>query len=165
MSDQLESLTNYLMARTPARIHGFFEAEITGVQLIRSMKDLGLGQMRIGISRSTVMLSWYAYPYREYPPSLIYALVMAWIEGQANALFDELQLPDPAADVSLGTEQQGRGDLTITLELAEALVLRQHEQGEIGLCGKRWTLHEAEVWTAETFDVAPVMSGVSDAED
>ena len=153
MSGQLESLTSYLLARTPARIHGFFAAEIADVQLIRSTKNLGMGQLRIGLARHTIELSWYAYPYREYQPALIYALVLAWIEGHANKLFDELQLPAPSADVSLDTEQQGRGDLTITLELIEELTAQEHEQGEIELYGKRWTLAGAEVSTAKSFNV------------
>lgn len=151
MSGQLQSLTDYLLARTPERIHGFFAAEIADVQLIRSTKDLGMGQMRIGLARHTVELSWYAYPYHEYQPVLIYALVLAWIEGNANAIYDELQLPAPTADVSLGTEQQGRGDLTITLELIEELTMQEHKRGEIELYGKCWTLAEAEVSAAKSF--------------
>ncbi|HFI1904558.1 TPA: phage tail protein [Enterobacter roggenkampii] len=165
MSGQLESLTEYLLRSTPQRIHGAFKSETVDVQLVYSSKDLGAGRRRCGIARQTIELSWYAYPYREYPPVLLYTLVMAWIEGYANALHDELQLPAPTVDPSLDTEQQGRGDVTITLELAEELVIEEHPQGEIELHGKRWTLVSAEVWTAETFEVMASVKGGSDAED
>lgn len=165
MSGQLESLTEYLLRATPQRIHGTFQSEIADVQLVYSSKELGAGRRRCGIARQTIELSWYAYPYREYPPTLLYILLMAWIEGYANALHDELQLPAPSVDPSLDTEQQGRGDVTITLELAEELVIEEHPQGEIELHGKRWTPVCPEVWTAETFEVLASVKGGSDAED
>lgn len=165
MSGQLESLTAYLMALTPVRIHGSFMAETAGVQLVRSTRRVSEGQQRIGVARSTVELSWYAYPYREYSPAMIYALVLAWIEGHANDLFDELNLPEPSADISLDTEQQGRGDVTITLELADELILWLDEQGEIELSGERWSLATPEVWTAETFEVDTRIKSDADAAD
>lgn len=164
MSGQLESLTEYLLRSTPQRIHGTFKSEPVDVQLVYSSKDLGAGQRRCGFARQTIELSWYAYPYRAYPPVLLYTLVMAWIEGYANAFHDELQLPAPTVDPSLDTEQ-GIGDVTITIELAEELVIEEHPQGEIELHGKRWTPVCPEVWTAETFEVMASVKGGSDAED
>lgn len=164
MSGQLESLTEYLLRATPQRIHGTFKSEPVDVQLVYSSKDLGAGQRRCGFARQTIELSWYAYPYRLYPPVLLYTLVMAWIEGYANAFHDELQLPAPSVDPSLDTEQ-GIGDVTITIELAEQLVIEEHPQGEIELHGKRWTPVCQEIWTAETFEVMASVKGGSDAED
>lgn len=164
MSGQLESLTEYLLRATPQRIHGTFKSEPVDVQLVYSSKDLGAGQRRCGFARQTIELSWYAYPYRAYPPVLLYTLVMAWIEGYANAFHDELQLPAPSVDPSLDTEQ-GIGDVTITIELAEELVIEEHPRGEIELHGKRWTPVCPEVWTAEMFEVVASVKGGGDAQD
>ena len=165
MSGQLESLTEYLLRSTPERIHGAFQSEIVDVQLVYSSKDLGAGQRRCGIARQTIELSWYAYPYREYPPVLLYTLVMAWIEGYANTFHDELQLPPPSVDPSLDTEQHGRGDVTITLELAEELVIQEHPQGEVELHGRRWSPVCPEIWAAETFAVMAGVKGGGNVED
>lgn len=153
MSGQLESLTAYLMSTMPARIHGTFEAGSTGGTLVSTRKNLGNGRRRIGVARQGIELSWYAYPYREFPPATLYALVLAWIEGYANTLFDELDLPEPTFDVVLGTEQQGRGDVTITLELADELLIVEDPRGDILLDGRRWSLSGPELWVAEDFDV------------
>ena len=153
MSGQLESLTAYLMNTMPARIHGTFAAESTGGHLVSTRKNLGNGRRRIGVARQGIELSWYVYPYREYPPAMLYALVLAWIEDSANALFEELDLPEPTFDVVLGTEQQGRGDVTISLELADELLIIEDSRGDIVLDGRRWSLSGPEIWVAEDFDV------------
>ncbi|MEM5487062.1 phage tail protein [Enterobacter cloacae] len=153
MTGQLESLTAYLLGTMPARIHDMFSVESTGGTLVSTRKNLGNGRRRIGVARQSIEISWYAYPYRDYPPAMLYALVLAWIESYANSLFEELSLPEPTFDVALGTEQRGRGDVTVSLELADELIITEDPKGEIVLDGRRWKLSGPEIWVAEEADV------------
>ncbi|RTP98382.1 phage tail protein [Enterobacter sp. WCHEn045836] len=157
MSGQIESLTTYLMKTVPARIQGFFASESLGGQLIPTQKNLGNGFRRLGIARQDIELTWEAYPYREYPPAMLHALVLAWLEESANPLFDELGLPDPSFEVVLDTEQQGRGDVTITLELADELIIIEDPGGDIPLDGTRWRLETPDIWVAEQFGISAVV--------
>lgn len=152
MSGQLQSLTGYLMAQTSPRLQTFFAAEQTTGTMHRKSKALGLGQQLIGVVRYKAELSWLDFPYRDFPPEVIYAHVLAWLDDSANALFEELSLPDPDIDVSLNTEQ-GTCDLYITLELAEEIAIAPDKDGEIALRGQRWAVILPDVWTAEEVTV------------
>ncbi|HBM2908091.1 TPA: phage tail protein [Klebsiella michiganensis] len=147
---QLDSLTRFIRENTPPRTQTYFEAVQDSGTLIRSFKDMGLGQYRLGIARYTVTLDWASLPYRLYSPVLLYAAVLAWLEQFRDPLFDELELPDPTFDVVFDNEQSC-SDVLITLELADAITIIRDPAGDILLNGERWMLQTPDIFTAEEF--------------
>lgn len=149
---QLDCLTNFIRETTPPRTQTYFEAVQDAGTLIRSHKDLGLGQYRLGIARYSVTLDWASLPYRLYSPVLLYAAVLAWLEQSRSALFDELELPDPTFDVVFDNEQSC-SDVLITLELADEITIIRDPVGDILLNGERWALQTPDMFIAESFSL------------
>ncbi|EPN2803318.1 phage tail protein [Serratia marcescens] len=143
---ELESLTTFIAENMPPRAMQMFLPTSEGGELIRSHKALGLGQIRIGVLRYTATLSWNDFPYRECSPGLVYALTMAWTSERANALRDELELPDPRVDPEY--DDDGSCSLLVEVDVADEIILKPCETGDVPWRGQRWTVVYPEVWTA-----------------
>lgn len=146
MSGQLESLTEHLRKTIPPRIFQFFDAQIDSGQLIRTTKSLGAGRYRMGVLRYEALLSWVNFPFREYPPALIYAQVMAWTDEFQNDLAEELNLGSPGVDMAFNHERVG--DLIITVNMVDEITMKEAGDGPVFFRGKRWALELPEVYYA-----------------
>lgn len=144
---ELESLTAFITANMPPRAMQMFLPTMENCEIIRSAKGLGLGQRRIGVLRYDAVLSWDDFPYRECSPGLVYALVLTWLSEHANALNDELKLPDPTVDPEY--DDEGSCILQVVVAVADEIILKPSDAGAVPSKGQRWEVVYPEVWTAE----------------
>lgn len=144
---ELESLTAFITANLPERAMQMFQSSMDDCEIIRNAKGLGLGQKRIGVLRYSATLSWDNFPYRECSPGLVYALVLTWLSEHANALNDELRLPDPTVDPEF--DDEGSCILQVVVAVADEIILKPSDTGAVPSKGQRWDVVYPEVWTAE----------------
>ncbi|HEO9045952.1 TPA: phage tail protein [Enterobacter kobei] len=135
---QLDDIVAFLTRVMPARTLDYFNADMTAVQLIPSTKSLGLGYYRLGILRYTATISWNGFPYREYPPAMIWAHLLSWLHDHRNEVSSELELPMPTIDPLFIDEWSS--DIDIDIELADEITIQESSDGEIEFMGKRWRL-------------------------
>ncbi|HDT4622779.1 TPA: phage tail protein [Klebsiella oxytoca] len=155
---QLDDLTAFLNERMPPRAFQAFAAEADSGRMVRTTKDLGNGRFRICAVRYSVTLSWIDFPFRQYPPALVYAHVAAWIEErQTIPAGMSLEQSEPQIDPTLNHERAG--DLYITMEVIDEVVIIQDPRGEIELMGQLWTLEDPRIDTAEEFDLSVTVAG------
>ncbi|MCT2387307.1 phage tail protein [Erwinia pyrifoliae] len=157
--NQMESLTAFIEENMPPRAMQMFLSAMDDCELIRSEKGIGLGQRRIGILRYSVVLVWDDFPYRICPPARLYALVLCWVKEHANALRDELKLPDPVVDPEFNDD--GTASIQVTVVVADEIILRPAESGAVPLNGQRWDVVYPELWTAEEGEVFTRSEGQS----
>lgn len=148
---QLESLTAFITENLPADAMQMFSSSMDDCELMRSAKGLGNDQRRIGVLTYSARLSWDNFPFRKYSPGLVYALVLVWVDEHANALRDELKLPDPTVDPEF--DDEGTCILEVVVALADPLIIREQESGPIPFGNKVWDLVNPEIWVAEEADV------------
>lgn len=149
--NQLESLTAFITENLPSDAMQFFMSSQEDAQLIRSQKALGNDQIRMGVMTYTGVIAWDNFPFRKYSPGLVYALVMAWLEEHADPLREEFRPEDVNVDPQFNDEDSCL--LDITVGLADPLIIQVQEDGPVPYRGKRWTLVNPEIWTAETMDL------------
>lgn len=148
---QLESLTAFITENLPADAMQMFSSSMDDCELMRSAKGLGNDQRRIGVLTYSARLSWDNFPFRKYSPGLVYALVLVWVDEHANELRDELKLPDPTVDPEF--DDEGTCILEVVVALADPLIIREQESGQIPFRNKVWDLVNPEIWVAEEADV------------
>lgn len=143
---QIESLTAFLTECLPERAMQQFESAIDNAELITAPKSLGLNQRRLGIFRYHAVLNWGAFPYRICAPAEVYALVLVWLDSHRNDVYDELELAGPTVDIEF--DEENTSPLEIVVELADSVNIREDENGNIPLRGKRWSLVNPEIMIA-----------------
>lgn len=152
---QLESLTAFITENMQADAMQFFSSDMDDCELVRSTKALGNipgnNQIRMGVLTYSARLSWDNFPFRKYSPGLIYALVLAWLGEHANELRDELKLADPTIDPEF--DDEGSCILDVVVPLADPLIIREAEGGEIPYKGKRWEIVNPEIWVAAEMEI------------
>lgn len=154
MSDnsQLDSLTAFLREQMPARAMQSFTSEMTSLKTIPAARDLGLGQVRLSVIRYDAELIWERFPYRECDPRLLMALIEVWLtlDDEGRELFGQVGITnaDPQWDIELIDEETAI--VTVTIPMAESLVIVPDENGNIPYQGERYRLGNADVWTALT---------------
>ena len=144
--NQLESLTAFITANLPSDVMQMFESSQDNCELMRSGKALGNNQKRIGLLRYDATLSWDRFPFRVCSPGLVYALVLTWVSEHANEFREQLQLPDPTVDPEF--DDEGYCILQIVVPMADPIILKEDESGDVPAQGKRWSLVVPEIWTA-----------------
>ncbi|MBS0851261.1 phage tail protein [Enterobacter sp. JGM127] len=147
---QLENLTAFFKDNVPERAMRSFTSVLDEMEFVPAAKDLGLGQYRQAVIRYDAVLSWERFPYRLFPPQLLMSLMAAWMDEAERQLLDDIGVTeaDPQWDVSVADEETA--DIVLTVPMAEELVIREDEKGLIPWNGKRWSLVDAEIWTALT---------------
>lgn len=145
---QLECLVSFLQQHMPPRALQFFDAQVESGEFVRSTKSLGLDRYRLTILRYSAELSWVGMAYRVYPPVMVCAHVMAWVEEHRNTL---LELPPPQLDPDFDHERAA--DLIITLDLADEIVICRDPEGEVFFRGERWSPENPALYTAESFEI------------
>ena len=157
--NQIESLTAFITANLPSDVMQMFESCQESCELIRSCKALGLKQRRIGLLRYDASLTWDRFAFRVCSPGLVYALVLSWVSEHANEFHQQLQLPDPTVDPEF--DDEGYCILQVVVPMADPIILREDESGNVPANGKRWSLVEPEIWMAKQVDFIAQQGGKS----
>jgi hypothetical protein len=153
---QLESLTAFFKENVPARAMQSFDSVVDELGLVLAAKDMGLDQYRQAIVRYDAVLSWERFPYRLCPPQLLMSLMLAWLDDADRDLFDDIGITDADPQWDVTVEDEETATVVLTVPMAEELVIRKDENGAIPFRGERWSLADAEIWTALTATVYAV---------
>lgn len=152
MSDnsQLDSLTGFLNEFMPARAMQSFTSEMANLKTIPAAKELGLGQVRLSVIRYDAELMWERFPFRECDPRLLMALIEVWLaqDSAERELFSQIGITsaDPDWDIELIDEENAI--VTVTVPMAESLVIVPDDSGPVPYQGARYRLADPEIWTA-----------------
>ena len=148
MKTQLDALTSFLTQNLPPRALLGFDSQIDGMQVVSAAKELGNDQYRLSVLRSDALLSWERFPFRLVPPQLLVALLEVWLDEVASPILDEIGIANTDVDWDVTLEDEETATVVLTIPLADELVIRPDEKGEIPFRGERWSLVEPEIWTA-----------------
>lgn len=145
--NQLDSLYAFLAGNLPERLMGKSvgaDAWMDNIELKHGLKDLGLGQRQVAVRQYVATLAWERWPYREYDPDTLFALVMIWLEKHSNYRRDHLSLPAPAVYTELMNHQDAI--ITIDVPLIDDITLAEDaEQGVIPINDRRYRLAPPQV--------------------
>ncbi|AXF75330.1 phage tail protein [Erwinia tracheiphila] len=137
-----EALPDRLMETTGA------DAWMDDIELINAAKAWGLNQRRIWVRRYNATLAWERWPYRQYAPDVLFALIGVWLNEHANEHYNQLELAPPAVFVEL--MDNGNAVITITVPLADDVIIAEDaENGVIPMKDKRWSVVSGGVDIAE----------------
>lgn len=162
---QLDSLTDFMRRHIPPRAMNAFKSEMHDASLKLVYKDLGMNQRCLGVLRYYATLSWQRFPYRECPPAMVYALLLAWLKDHRNPFYDELGLGEP--DVDIRDDDELGGLLDISIELADSITVTEDTDGDIPCSGRRYRLAYPEFYTVSqaTIAGAPGGTAIVDGDD
>lgn len=147
---QLDSLTGFIKSNVPPRAMLSFSSEMTGLKTVPAAKELGLGQVRLSVIRYDAELMWERFPFRECDPRLLMALIEVWLaqDSAERELFSQIGITsaDPDWDIELIDEENAI--VTVTVPMAESLVIVPDDSGPVPYQGARYRLADPEIWTA-----------------
>ena len=147
---QLELLTSFIKSEMPPRAMQSFTSEMTGLKTIPAARDMGLGQVQLSVIRYDAELIWERFPYRECDPRLLMALLEVWqaTDTEDRDLFGQVGITnaDPDWDIELIDEEAAI--VSVTVPMAERLIIVPDENGQIPYQGGRYRLADPEIWTA-----------------
>lgn len=155
---QLNTLTDYLISKLPPKVSACLDSWMENATLVYAPRDMGRYSEMAQLQFDAV-LSFENYPFRVYPPPLLFCLVTGWLSDHDQRR-EELQLGDPA--LVIGESAEDLADVEMTIKFSCPLCVVQDAAGEIEWDGARWTLAEPEIWTAETFDLSVGVASDSD---
>ncbi|ATM78692.1 phage tail protein [Serratia fonticola] len=146
---KLETLTAFLQANLPQRVANLeFNSDMEELSFIPAQRDMGLGQYQLAVMEYEAVLSWGRFPYRQFDPRNLCALLLAWlIENADQGLIEqgfELSMPELAIVVT----DDKTALVEVVIKMVEPLTLKEDEQGVIPFDGKRWRLDCPEIWWA-----------------
>ncbi|WP_278399795.1 phage tail protein [Hafnia paralvei] len=150
---QLESLTQFFKDNVPPRAMLGFSSEMDELQYIPAQKDLGLGQYRLAILRSTALLSWERFPYRLCDPRLLMALMTVWLNEADRSLFERNGIDDSSPEWDVSVDDEETATVVLTVPMVEELCIVPDEKGAIPFDGQHWRLADPAIWTALTAQV------------
>jgi hypothetical protein len=150
---QLTELTTFLKTHLPERVKGF-DSYMEEVKLVMGRKDgdRNREQTRIGLTTYDGVVMWDKWPYRDCDPALLYALVLIWRDEHATDLMDDIAVADPDLDVDVVDEEMAI--ISITIPMAEEILIQPDPNGTIPYAGKRWQVATPMIDTAETALIA-----------
>jgi len=145
---QLESLTAFFRENVPARAQVRFDSVAEDMRVVPAARDLGEKQYQQGVIRYSGLLSWERFPYRLVSPQLLVSLLAAWMDDNESDVMDSIGITDADPEWDVTVEDEETATVVLSIPLAEALVIRQDDNGPIPWNGERWTLATPEIWTA-----------------
>lgn len=146
---QLDELHDFVRRNLPERLMTTTGADawMENIEIIHAAKAWGLNQRRVAVRQYQATLAWERWPYRQYDPDTLFALVMVWLAKHANEHYNRDELPPP--DVILQLTDNDNASLFITVTLADDIILVESEdEGIIPLEGKRYRVAPPTVNTA-----------------
>lgn len=154
--NQLKSLTAFITEAMPSSVMAGFSGRMDEIQLIPAHQDKGLEQYRLAIIRYKAVLTWASFPYQEYDPRLLMALLLSWLSQEERTLFEEIGIDSERPVFDIDPIDSSTATVVVTLPMAEELNLAPDEQGPIPFDGQRWKLTDPEIWTATEAEILPV---------
>ena len=147
---QLDSLTAFLRGNVPPRAMQSFTSEMTALKTIPAAKSLGMDQERLSVIRYDAELIWERFPFRECDPRLLMALLEVWLASDSadRELFSQVGITNANPDWDIELIDEEAAIVTVTVPMAESLIIVPDEQGNIPYQGGRYRLADAEIWTA-----------------
>ncbi|HCI6131736.1 TPA: phage tail protein [Klebsiella variicola subsp. variicola] len=160
---QLDELHRFIHDHVPGRLMDTAGADewMDDIELVRSVKDLGLGQRRIAVRRYSGVLAWERWPYRQISPDFLFALVCAWLDDHGNDLREQLSLDDPTVYVEVRDNQTAI--IMITVPLVDDITLVPDENGPVPYGTERYRLDAPEIHAATDLTVYGIKAGEDDA--
>ncbi len=146
---QLDELHDFVRRNLPERLMTTTGADawMENIEIIHAAKAWGLKQRRVAVRQYQATLAWERWPYRQYDPDTLFALVMVWLVEHANEHYNRDEMPPP--DVILQLTDNDNATLFITVQLADDIILAESEdEGIIPLKGKRYLVAAPTVNTA-----------------
>ncbi|NXZ86286.1 phage tail protein [Serratia fonticola] len=162
---QLDELYAFIKANLPERLMRTVGADawMDDIELIHAAKDWGLDQRRVAIRKYTATLAWERWPYREYDPDVLFALVMVWLAGRVNQHYDHLEFPAPSVFVELMNDRDAI--ITIDVPLADDIILTVSDEGIVPIKDKSYVVAQPTVnvatagWITGTGSTAAPVAG------
>ncbi|SFC49584.1 phage tail protein [Pragia fontium] len=142
---QLDSLVGFIKQNVPKRYMNEFDSWMDEPVLKRAQKAVGLNQRRLGVLVYNGTLSWGRFPYREFDPQIIFALILVWLS--ANSLDEQFQPEEPTIDLEVSDDKTA--DLTIQVGLVDEINVKPDEKGQIPIKGEKYAICSPIIWTAE----------------
>lgn len=154
--NQFDSLYTYLRQAFDASVfdNTYFDSWMSDIRLLPSMKNMGLGQIRVGVRQYNAVFDWQRWPWRQINPDLLLCAVLTWRNEQTNDLYSQLELDAP--DIYVGTPEDNIAEVTISMPLADAIILIPDESGPVTMNSQRYRLDEPEIWLARDVTVSAV---------
>ncbi|EMO1103962.1 phage tail protein [Yersinia proxima] len=146
---QLDELYGFVSSLLPERLMKTTGADawMEDIEIIHAAKAWGLGQRRVAIRQYQATLAWERWPYRQYDPDTLFALVMVWLAKHANEHYNRDEMPPP--DVIMQLKDNDNAILYVTVPLADNIILIEDEdEGIIPIEGKRYRVAPPTVNTA-----------------
>ncbi|OJB87241.1 phage tail protein [Yersinia ruckeri] len=142
---KLQRLTAFIEAHLPERLRGLeFNSAMDEVSFIPAQRDLGLDQYQLALMKFDAVLSWGRFPYRDYDPRNLCALLMIW--GIENPPDSGEDMEQPNLDIEVIDEKIAM--VVVSLSLSESLSIVKDEHGSLPFEGNKWRLTDPELWIA-----------------
>ncbi|CQJ45000.1 phage tail protein [Yersinia rohdei] len=142
---QLQSLTAFVQGNLPQRLRKLeFNSDMDELRFIPAQRDLGLDQYQLALMQFDAVLSWGRFPYRDYDPRNLCALLLVWMIDNAPDHGPEPELPTIDIDVI----DDKTATVVVSMGLTESLSIKKDEAGEIPFQGAKWRLTDPELWLA-----------------
>ncbi|CAM3633281.1 phage tail protein [Yersinia ruckeri] len=142
---KLQRLTAFIEANLPERLRGLeFDSAMDEVSFIPAQRDLGLDQYQLALMTFDAVLSWGRFPYRDYDPRNLCALLMIW--GIENSPDSGEAIEPPNLDIDVIDEKTAM--VVVSLSLSESLSIVRDKNGELPFEGDKWRLTDPKLWIA-----------------
>ncbi|UJY48674.1 phage tail protein [Escherichia coli] len=135
-----------------------FDSWMSDIRLLPAEKDMGLGQIRMGIRQYNAVFDWQRWPWRQVDPDLLLCALLVWRDEQANDYYSQLELDAP--DVNIEPTDDNIAEVTVSMPLADPIILipdevRFYHDGRHPLP----KLDKPEIWVAENITVSTIRAG------
>ncbi|MHA3541208.1 phage tail protein [Yersinia enterocolitica] len=142
---KLQSLTAFVQGNLPQRLRKLeFNSDMDELRFIPAQRDLGLDQYQLALMQFDAVLSWGRFPYRDYDPRNLCALLLVWMIENTPDYGPEPELPSIDIDVI----DDKTATVVVSMGLTESLSIKKDEAGDIPFQGAKWRLTDPELWLA-----------------
>lgn len=141
----LQALNEKLVSIVPKKCHKDMKCWMEDVELKLAPKHHGHG-LDIGRMEYTAVFSFERFPFNEFNPAIVYAVVMGWLQDH-DSLREQFELDDPISDVE--PDSDTTAIMTIEIDFVEPISVVESPNGLIEWRSKRYELAPYEIWIAE----------------
>ncbi|HDL6872290.1 tail terminator [Yersinia phage vB_YenM_324] len=142
---KLQSLTAFVQGNLPQRLRKLeFNSDMDELRFIPAQRDLGLDQYQLALMQFDAVLSWGRFPYRDYDPRNLCALLLVWMIENGPDYGPEPELPSIDIDVI----DDKTAMVVVSMAITESLSIKQDEAGDIPFQGAKWRLTDPQLWLA-----------------
>ncbi|MCW2482196.1 phage tail protein [Candidatus Symbiopectobacterium sp. NZEC135] len=150
---QLEALTDFVTQNLPRRVMQGFDSFMDEISFICAQRDLGEGQYQLAVMQFDAVLSWERWPYREFDPKNLCALLLVWQTEQDEQPFMDAGLDRELPTLDVDVIDRDTATVVVSVKGASSLTIIEDDNGIIPFDGKRWRLADPEIWFASEASV------------